>query len=255
MVRLCDGFREGGCERTMGMNAIISNAKPAKSGSRAASTAHHHFGAETSDDDRRDGRINLVPTVDFAYPDEDDEPEPVVRDEWRSEPALIKCQRRFAPIHSGHVLTAPLLDKRLEVLQFALRDAVEQMDVAAICRLAGKARTTAERIAAEQIAGATPASREIHDGIVIHDDADRGKVLIQFTAPVDRGTRRWLKMCGFCGSGDGATYWRRRTFRRGENLALDHARHCVERILEQRAKISAAERAAFVRDTAHSLCA
>lgn len=241
------------------MNAIISNAKPAKSGSRAASTAHHYsnagFGAETSDDDRRDGRINLVPTVDFTYPDEDDEPTPCVRDEWRNEPVLAKCQRRFAPIHSGHVLTAPLLDKRLEVLQFALRDAVEQMDVAAIHRLAGKARATAQRIAAEQLAGATASSREIHAGIVIHDDAERSKVFIQFAAPVDAGTRRWLQMCGFCGSGDGATYWRRRTFRRGENIALDHARHCVQRIVEKREKLGAAARAAFARETAHSLCA
>lgn len=232
---------------------------PAKSGSRAASTAHHYsnagFGAETSDDDRRDGRINLVPTVDFTYPDEDDEPAPRVHDAWRSEPALTKCQRRFAPIHSGHVLTAPLLDKRLEVLQFALRDAVEQMDVAAIHRLAGKARSTAQRIAAEQLAGATASSREIHGGIVIHDDAERHKVLIQLPTPADAGTRRWLKMCGFCGSGDGATYWRRRTFLRGENIALDHARHCVQRIVEKREKLTAAERAAFTRDTAHSLCA
>lgn len=243
----------------MGMNAIISNAKPAKSGSRAASTAHHYsnagFGAETSDDDRRDGRVNLVPTVDFDYPDEGDEPAPRIRDDWRDESVLAKCQRRFPRIDSGHVLTAPLLDKRLEVLQFALRDAVEQMDVSAICRLAGKVRTTAQRIEAEQLAGATASSREIHDGIVIHDDADLGKVLIQFATPVDRGTRRWLQMCGFCGSGDGATYWRRRTFRRGGNLALDHARHCVARIIEKREKIGAAERSAFARETAHSLCA
>lgn len=229
------------------MKRINIPATPDKSGSRAASTAHlEEFGVESG---------AVVPTVDFAYPDEDDEPAPRVRDDWRSDSALTKCQRRFAPIHSGHVLTTPLLDKRLEVLKFALRDAVEQMDVAAIHRLAGKAVSTAERIATEQLAGATPGLREIHDGIVIHDDADRSKVLIQLSTAADAGTRRWLKMCGFSGSGDGATYWRRRTFRRGENIALDHARHCVERIIEKRAKISAAERTAFARETAHSLCA
>jgi hypothetical protein len=54
-----------------------------------------------------------------------------------------------------------------------------------------------------------------------------------------------LKIYGF--SGDGATYWRKRKFRRGENMALDHARDLVGRLLEQRAKIEASERAAFDR--------
>jgi hypothetical protein len=207
---------------------------PGNTGSRAASTApisHHAAVIEGRGAAEFGGQIE--PTVGFQYPDdEDDEPAPRVRDDWRNESVLAKCQRRFAPIHSGHVLTAPLLDKRLEVLRYALLDAVEQMDVAAICRLASKAHATAQRIAAEQLAGATPSSREIHGGIVIHDDADRGKVLIQFPRATDADTRRWLKMCGFSGSGDSATYWRRRTFRRGENIALEHARSCVERILE-----------------------
>ena len=55
------------------------------------------------------------------------------------------------------------------------------------------------------------------------------------------------KICGFFGRGDGATFWRRRTFRRGENIALDRARHCVEHIVEKRAKLAASERAAFER--------
>lgn len=213
-----------------------SIATPDKSGSRAANTAqinYHNAAVEGIGVAEFGGQFE--PTVGFQYPDEDDDPAPRVRDDWRNEPVLAKCQRRFPVIHSGHVLTAPLLDKRLEVLQFALRDAVEQMDTDAIYRLAHKARSTAQRVAAEQLAGATPGSREIHAGIVIHDDADRGKVLIQLPRTADAATRRWLKMCGFSGSGDGATYWRRRTFRRGENLALDHARHCVQRIVQKQA--------------------
>jgi len=45
-------------------------------------------------------------------------------------------------------------------------------------------------------------------------------VVVHFAKAVDRGTRRWMQMCGFHGSGDGATFWRRRTFRRGENMGL-----------------------------------
>jgi hypothetical protein len=55
-----------------------------------------------------------------------------------------------------------------------------------------------------------------------------------------------LKIYGF--SGDGATYWRKRKFRRGENMALDHARDLVERLLVDRAKLTEAEAAAFERE-------
>jgi hypothetical protein len=188
-----------------------------------------------------------VPTVDFAYPDEGDEPAPVVRDGWVEAPLVKKCQQRFAVVPSNDAMTMPLLDKRLEVLRYALREAVECMDVVVIHQLAEKAIATRERIEREQLAASTPGLRERHGDIVIHDDAERGKVVVQFPARVDERTRRVLKIYGFNGSGDGATYWRRRTFRRGENIALDHARDLVGRLLEQRAKIEASERAAFDR--------
>ena len=188
-----------------------------------------------------------VPTVDFAYPDEGDEPAPRVRDEWVEAPLMKKCQQRFAVVPSNDVMTMPLLDKRLEVLRYALREAVERMDVVVIHRLAEKAIATRERIERELLAANTPGLRERHGDIVIHDDAERGKVVVQFPERVDERTRRVLKIYGFNGSGDGATYWRLRTFRRGENMALDHARDLVGRLLEQRAKIEGSERAAFDR--------
>ena len=59
--------------------------------------------------------VSLVPTVDFTYPDEGDEPAPRVRDEWVEAPLLEKCSRqRFAVVPSGDVMTMPLLDKRME---------------------------------------------------------------------------------------------------------------------------------------------
>lgn len=246
------------------MKCITPNPTPTpdKSGSRATSIAQTHytaragFGAETSDDDRRDGRINLVPVADFTYPDEGDEPAPRVRDDWREAPLLQKCSKqRFACVPSGDVMTMPLLDKRLEVLRYALREAVEQMDLSTIHRLAEKALATAERIATEQLAAATPGLRERHEDIVIVDDAERGKVLVQFPEQVDDRTRRVLRIYGFNGSGDGATYWRHRTFRRGENMALDRARDLVERLLSDRAKLAEQEAAAFTREMAQPLCA
>ena len=188
--------------------------------------------------------MSYVPTTQFQYPDDGESEKSVVRDQWRSEPLYRKCQRRFAPVASGDVMTMPLLDKRLDVLQFALREAVEQMDVGVICRLADKLRGTSERLEAEKIAESSPGTRELHGDIVIHDDAGRGKVVIQFPRPASQETRRWVQMCGFFGSGDGATFWRRRTFRRGENMGLDRARHCVGRILEDRRKLEAAQQPA-----------
>ena len=194
------------------------------------------------------GDVNFVPVVDFQYPDEGDEPAPRVRDQWIVAPLMKKCQQRFAVVPSHDVMTMPLLDKRLEVLSYALREAVEQMDFNLIHQLAAKAMATRERIELEQLAASTPGLRERHGDIVIHDDAERGKVVVQFPERVDERTRRVLKIYGFCGSGDGATYWRRRTFRRGENMALDRARDLVERLLDDRAKLAASEQAAFERE-------
>jgi hypothetical protein len=233
---------------------------PDEAGSRATSIAQTHYnriagvGAETSDDDRRDGRINLVPTVDFTYPDEDDEPAPRVRDDWQPAPLLEKCSKqRFACVPSGDVMTMPLLDKRLEVLRYALREAVEQMDLSTIHRLAEKAIATAERIATEQLAASTPGLRERHEDLLIVDDAERAKVLVVFPERVDDRTRRVLRIYGFNGGGDGITYWRHRTFRRGENMALDRARDLVERLLDQRAKLASAEAQAFDREMAQPI--
>ena len=101
-----------------------------------------------------------VPVVDFLYPDEGDEPPPRVRDQWRPAPLVTKCQQRFAVVSRGDVMTMPLLDKRIEVLRYALKEAIEQMDFGIIHRLVAKAEATMERIAAEQSAANTPAARE-----------------------------------------------------------------------------------------------
>jgi hypothetical protein len=182
----------------------------------------------------------LVPTVDFEYPEDGDHEPTVVRDQWRDEPLSAKCQRRFARVPSGELMTMPLLDKRLDVLQYALREAVEAMDVPTIWKLAEKARATAERIATERLAEATPSTREVIGDILVLDDADRGKVILHFPTPISQRERRWLQICGFISGGDGMTYWRRRTFRRGENMALERARHCAQRIMEERETLAAA---------------
>ena len=235
---------------------------PDKAGSRATSIAHTNyiaragFGAETSDEDRRDGHITLVPTVDFNYPDDGDEPAPRVRDDWRPAPLLEKCSKqRFACVPSGDVMTMPLLDKRLEVLRYALREAVECMDLTVIHQLAEKAIATAERIATEQLAAATPGTRERHDDLVIVDDAERGKVLIQFAKVADARVRRYLRIAGFFSGGDGVTYWRKRSFRHGENYALDRARYVVSRVLDDRAKLATHEAAAFAREMKRPIAA
>lgn len=183
--------------------------------------------------------ISYVPTVQFEYPDDGEHEKPIVRDQWVKAPLLEKCQQRFATVPSGEAMTMPLLDKRLEVLRYALRQAVEQMNLDTIGRLVIKAKATEQRIAVEKQAAETPGMRELHEDIVIHDDAERGKVVIHFPAAIDQRTRRWVKMCGFNGSGDGATFWRKRTFRRGDNIGLDTARHCVSRIVEDRGKLAA----------------
>ncbi len=76
-----------------------------------------------------------APTVEFEYPEDGDQPAPVVRDQWIEAPLMTKCQQRFAVVPSGDVMTMPLLDKRMEVLRYALREAVERMDVTVIHRL------------------------------------------------------------------------------------------------------------------------
>jgi hypothetical protein len=235
---------------------------PDKAGSRATSIAPSHynaragFGAETSDDERRDGHIYLVPTVDFNYPDEGDEPAPRVRDDWRPAPLLEKCSKqRFACVPSGDVMTMPLLDKRLEVLSYALREAVERMDFTTIHQLAVKALATRERIEIEQLAAATPGVSERHGDIVIVDDADAGRVRIQFAERPEARERRLIRMAGFYSGGDGVTYWRRRTFRRGENFALDRARWLVERVLAARAKLAKAEADEFAREMKRPIAA
>ena len=80
------------------------------------------------------------------------------------------------------------------------------------------------------------------------------RCVVQFPERVDERTRRVMKIYGFCGSGDGATYWRKRKFLRGENCALSTARDLVEGLLADRAKIAKAEAKAFVRETSKSLC-
>lgn len=185
-----------------------------------------------------DGCGGFVPTVDFEYPEDGDIESPVVRDRWLDAPLVMKCQQRFAPVPTGEVMTMPMLDKRLEVLRYALREAVEQMDFSVIHRLVAKAEATVERMATERLAANTPAARERIGDIVIHDDAGDGRVVIHFAAPLDARERRWLKICGFSGRGDGMTYCRKRTFRRGENMALDRARHCVRHIVAQRGQLA-----------------
>ena len=49
----------------------------------------------------------------------------------------------------------------------------------------------------------------------------------EFPKPLTAQIRRWVKTCGFTNCGDGATFWRFRTFRRNENVALETARVCV----------------------------
>jgi hypothetical protein len=173
-----------------------------------------------------------VATVAFVYPDDGEIEPPVVRDRWTGGSILQKCQRPFAPVPSGDALSRSMLDMRLSVLIAALRQAMEELDVAAICQLADKLRATSRRIEAENLAAKSPTRHEVHGDIVIVDDAERGKVLIQLPAHANRVARRLLRSSGFYGSGDGMNFWRRRIFRHGSNVALLFARSCVEQIQE-----------------------
>ena len=236
---------------------------PDKAGSRATSIAQTHHSTASPASARRRATTTAGTGASAScrrwtspIPDEDDEPAPRVRDDWRPAPLLEKCSKqRFACVPSDDVMTMPLLDKRLEVLSYALREAVECMDFTLIHQLAEKAIATRERIATEQLATSTPGLRERHEDMVIVDDAERAKVLVQFPDRVDDRTRRVLRFYGFNGSGDGITYWRHRTFRRGENMALDRARDLVERLLGDRTKLAAQLASAFTREMAQPLCA
>ena len=171
-----------------------------------------------------------VPTVDFEYP-EDGDAEPVIaRDRWTDTPLYEKCQRRFAVVPRDRDETLPMLEMRLTVLRYAIIEAAARTDFAAVARLSLKAQSTTRRIEAETLRYGHPGGSERHGDIVIVDDAGRGKVILQFPRALTGQSKRWVRVCGFTSTGDGATFWRVRTFRRGENTALESARLCVREI-------------------------
>ena len=171
-----------------------------------------------------------VPTVDFEYPEDGDEEPVVTRDRWTDAPLYEKCQRRFASVSRDPDLLFPMLEMRMTVLREAITEAVKQMDFDAVGSLSRKACATAERIKEEELRYGNPGGSERHGDILIVDDAARGKVIIHFSSLLTTQGRRWVKVCGFNSGGDGATFWRRRTFRRGENMSLESARLCVREI-------------------------
>jgi len=175
-----------------------------------------------------------VPTVDFEYP-EDGDAEPVTtRDRWTDAPLYEKCQRRFAVVSRDPDVVFPMLEMRLTVLREAITEAVKRMDFDAVARLSGKACATANRIKDEELRYGNPGGSERHGDILIVDDATRGKVVIHFAKALTGQNKRWVKICGFTSAGDGATFWRIRTFRRGENTALESARLCVREIASKK---------------------
>ena len=177
-----------------------------------------------------------VQVVDFCYPDDGEEEEPAaVRDTWTDAPIYEKCKKRLASIPSERDTTVLILSKRLTILQAALAEAVARQDYDAICKFAMKAKGTAERLAAEERRYNAPGVRETFGDLLLIDDAERTKVVIQFSTPPDLEMRKWVRICGFSADGDGVTFSRRRTFRRGANIALDQGRICVNRIVEGRA--------------------
>ena len=172
-----------------------------------------------------------VQVVDFCYPDDGEEEDaPVVRDSWTDAPLYEKCKKRLASIPSERDTTALILSKRLTILQAALAEAVSRQDYETLLRLAVKAKGTAERLAEEERRYNAPGLREVHGDLLLLDDPDRAKVVIQFSTPPDLETSRWVRICGFRAEGDGVTFSRRRTFKRGENVALAQGRICVNRI-------------------------
>ena len=180
-----------------------------------------------------------VPAVDFEYP-EDGDAEPVVtRDRWTDAPLYEKCQRRFASVSRDPDLLFPMLEMRMTVLREAITEAVKQMDFDAVGSLSRKACATAERIKEEELRYGNPGGSERHGDIVIVDDAGRGKVILQFPRALTGQSKRWVRVCGFTSTGDGTTFWRVRTFRRGENTALESARLCVREIAQMAEKEAA----------------
>ena len=177
-----------------------------------------------------------VQVVDFCYPDDGEEEDtPVVRDSWTDAPLYEKCKKRLASIPSERDTTVLILSKRLTILQAAIAEAVARQDFDTLCKLALKAKGTSDRLAAEERRYNAPGVRETFGDLLLIDDADRAKVVIQFSTQPDLETRKWVRICGFAAEGDGVTFSRRRTFRRGVNVALEQGRICVNRIVEGRA--------------------
>ena len=169
-----------------------------------------------------------VATVDFEYPDDGDTEPVATRDRWNAAtPLHEKCRRRFATVPRDRDVSLPMLEMRLNVLRDAVREAADHGDFDTLARLCAKARATEQRIKEEQLRYGSPGGVERHGSVVIVDDPERGKVVVQFPRPVPAQIRRWVRICGFTGSGDGATFWRFRTFRRNENVALETARTCI----------------------------
>ncbi len=166
-------------------------------------------------------------SVPLVWPDYG-EPEPATPRPLTRLPLLARCQRPFAKVWSGDLDVLPMLHKRLEVLAYALREALDGGDFPTVKRLAVKAVATQRRLAEEAVAEALPTRIERHGSIVICDDAERRKVFIQFPSPLPPRLRRKLQMRGFYGSGDRMTYWRKRTIRHGENVGLSAARDLLE---------------------------
>ena len=172
-----------------------------------------------------------VATVDFEYPDDGDAEPAATRDRWNTTtPLHEKCRRRFASVPHDPDVALPMLEMRLAVLGDAAREAAEHGDFQTLTRLCLKARGTAQRIKEEQMRYGNPGGIERHGSVVIVDDAGRGKVVLQFPKPLPAQLKRWVRICGFTGCGDGATFWRFRTFRRDENVALETARLCVREL-------------------------
>ncbi len=176
-----------------------------------------------------------VPTVGFEYPEDGDEEPVAMRDQWSNAPLYQKCQRRFAVVPHDPDVVFPMLNKRVELLREAITDAVKRMDFDAVGKLSGKVRETAARIEAEELRYGKPGGSERHGDTVIVDDAARGKVVLHFAKALSAQNRRWVRVCGFTSTGDGATFWRLRTFRRGENIAMGAARLCVKQMVKEAA--------------------
>ena len=171
-----------------------------------------------------------VGAVDFVFPDEGEDEPTTTRDRWNTVPLHEKCRQRFAAVPRDPDVSLPMLEMRLTVLRDAVREAADHGDFDTLARLCAKARATELRIKEEQLRYGSPGGVERHGSVVIMDDSERGKVVLQFPKPLTAQIRRWVKTCGFTNCGDGVTFWRFRTFRRDENVALETARLCVREL-------------------------